>query len=284
MKLLDILIAIAVPVVWGIGLVVAKPVVADFPAILLMALRFTVAALALVWFVPIPKSQLGTLFCVALVGATMQYGFTFNGLRYLDAGTTALIVQAEVPFLVLLAAVTLKERLDVKKVLGMVIAFIGIYLISGQPELQGKGVAIAMVLTGGFLWATGQVIVRKYIRLGGLTLTAWLAVLAAPQLFITSLLFESNHVSVLQTADLNTWLTVLYLGLIMTAVGYGCWYHVLGRYPASRVGPFLLLTPVTSVLGGALFLGEQLTSLTIIGGSIIILGVAILVIEKSSET
>lgn len=275
--------AIAVPVVWGIGLVVAKPVVAEFPPLLLMALRFTVAALVLVWFVPIPRAQLRTLFWVALVGATMQYGFTFNGLRYLDAGTTALIVQAEVPFLVLIAAVVLKESLDYKKMLGMVIAFFGIYIISGQPQLQGKVAAIAMVMTGGFLWAVGQIMVRRLGNIGGLTTTAWLAVFAAPQLLIASLLFESDHANVLQAAGLSTWLTVAYLGLIMTAVGYGCWFHVLGRYPASRVGPFLLLTPVTSVIGGALFLDEQLTALTLIGGAVIIVGVAILVIEKNRE-
>jgi len=267
----------------GIGLVVAKPVVADFPPLLLMALRFSVAAITLVWFVPIPKPQLPTLFWVALIGATMQYGFTFNGLRYLDASTTALVVQAEIPFLVLLAAVVLKEKLGVRKIVGMVIAFFGIYLISGQPQLQGKSAAIAMVMTGGLLWATGQIMVRRMGAVGGLTTTAWLAVLAAPQLLVASLLFESNHVDVLRAARTATWLTVAYLGFIMTAVGYGCWYYVLGRYPASRVGPFLLLTPVTSVIGGALFLGEQLTTSTLVGGAVIIGGVAILVIEKVND-
>lgn len=262
---------------------VAKPVVTDFPPLLLMALRFCVAALVLVWFVPIPKQQLRALFWVALVGATMQYGFTFNGLRYLDAGTTALVVQAEIPFLVLIAAVVLKEKLGLKKIVGMIIAFFGIYLISGQPQLQGKAPAIAMVMVGGLLWAIGQIMVRLMGGLGGLTTTAWLAVLAAPQLLIASLLFESNHAKVLQAAGISTWLAVAYLGLIMTAVGYGCWYHVLGRYPASRVGPFLLLTPVTSVIGGALFLGERLTALTVLGGATIIFGVAILVVEKGSD-
>jgi len=245
-KPLDVLIAIAVPVIWGIGLVVAKPVVADFPPLLLMALRFFVAAMTLVWFVPIPKGQLLTLCAAALIGSTMQYGFTYTGLRYLDAGTTALVVQAEVPFLVLFA--------------------------------------IAMVLTGACLWAVGQIIIRRNISLSGLTVAAWLAVMAAPQLAIASWLFESNHMAVLQNAGLNTWLTVLYLGLIMTAVGYGCWYHVLGRYPASRVGPFILLTPLTSVMGGAIFLGETLSAMTLTGGSIIILGVAILVVERNQSS
>ena len=102
MKPIDILIAIIVPVVWGLGLVFAKPAVDQIPPMLLMALRFTVTALALVWFVRIPRASLKALFLAAFVGSTLQYGLTFNGLRLLDASTTALLVQAEVPFLALI--------------------------------------------------------------------------------------------------------------------------------------------------------------------------------------
>ena len=75
----------------------------------LMAWRFFMAAIILVWFVPVPRQQIRLFALIALVGATLQYAFTFNGLRFLDAGITGLIVQAEVPFLVLIAAVFLKE-------------------------------------------------------------------------------------------------------------------------------------------------------------------------------
>ena len=92
MKPLDILIAVTVPVVWGMGLVIAKPAVDQFPPILLMALRFTVSALALVWFVQVPRTALWKLAVAALIGSTVQYGLTFNGLRLLDASTTGLIV------------------------------------------------------------------------------------------------------------------------------------------------------------------------------------------------
>ena len=73
MKTTDALIAAAVPLLWGLGLVVAKPVVDTFPPILLMALRFSVAAVLLVWFAPMPKKHLVALVLVALVGSTLQY-------------------------------------------------------------------------------------------------------------------------------------------------------------------------------------------------------------------
>jgi len=280
-KFTDALIAAAVPLLWGLGLVVAKPVVETFPPILLMALRFSVAAMLLVWFAPIPRRHLVSLALVALVGSTLQYGLTFNGLKRLDAGTTALIVQAEVVFLVLIAAVWLGERLGFRKIIGMIVAFAGLWIVYGTPRLQGQEVGIAMVLGGGLFWAFGQVMVRRLGDLGGVTTVAWVSVLAAPQLILLSLIVEGDPRPALAGADWQLWVSVLYLGVMMTALAYACWYHVLGKYEAGRVGPFLLLTPVASVLGGALFLGEPLTREIVLGGAVLIAGVAVLVIKKS---
>jgi len=267
LKPLDSLIAIAVPMLWGFGLVVAKPIIETFPPILLMALRFSVAALLLVWFVPIPRAALKTLVVVALVGSTLQYGFTFNGLKRLDAGTTALIVQVEVVFLMLIAAAVLGERLAPWKWLGMGVAFGGLLIVTGTPRLVGQEVGIAMVLGGALFWAFWQIMVRRLGALGGITTIAWVSVFAAPQLTVLSLLVEGDPRPHLIGAGWQVWAAVLYLGVLMTAAAYSCWYHVLGRYPAGQVGPFLLLTPVASVLGGA----------------VLIAGVAILVIEKSAR-
>ncbi len=288
MKLADFLIAAAVPGLWGMGLVIAKPVVDTFPPILLMTLRFTVTAVLMVWFVPVPRRVLGSLALIAFVGSALQYGFTFNGLRRLDAGTTALIVQVEVVFLVLIAAVWLGERLSLRKLFGMVVAFVGLFVVYGTPRLQGQEVGIAMVLTGAFLWAVGQVMVRRLGQreatpLGGMTTIAWVSVFCAPQLFLISLAFEGDPRPALAEAGWVVWAAVLYLGVGMTALAYSCWYHVLGKYEAGRVGPFLLLTPVASVLGGALFLGEPLTFEILFGGVILIAGVAILVMDKSGS-
>ncbi len=274
------LVAAAVPVVWGLGVVIAKPAVAECPPLLLMGLRFCASALILLWFVRVPRALLVRLFWVALIGSACQYGLTFNGLRYLDAGTTALVVQAEVPFLTLLGVLWLKERLAPRKLLGMAVAFAGIYLVVGEPRVQGEMDAVAMVLAGAFAWAVGQAMMRRLGHLGGLTAIAWISAFAGPQLLLASALFESGQTAVLADAGWTLWATVLYLGVVMNVVGYGCWYHVLGRYQIQRVAPFLLLLPVTSVAGGALFLGEPLGAPVLLGGAIVLAGVALITVER----
>lgn len=280
MKPLDVLIALMVPTLWGMGLVVAKPAVDLFPPMLLMAMRFGLTAAVLVWFVPVPRQALRALFLVALIGSTLQYGLTYNGLRYLDASTTALIVQAEVPFLSLIAAFWLGERLGLRKLLGMAVAFLGIYLIAGEPRLEGQLVGVGLVLAGAFMWAIGQVMMRRLGEIGGVTAIAWVSVMAAPQLLTASLLIEEGHWAHVRAAGFQVWGAVIYLGLIMTAVGYACWYHILGRYEVNKAGPFILLTPVTSVIGGALFLGEEITVYILAGGALIMLGVAAIVLDR----
>lgn len=281
MKPIDILIALVVPLSWGLGLVMAKPAVDQFPPILLMAMRFGLAALVLVWFVPVPRKLLRELTVIAFVVATLQYGLTFYGLRYLDASTTALIVQSETPFLLLVGVIWLGERLNMVQIAGMVVAFVGIIIITGAPKLEGQWLGISMVLAGSATWAFGQAMMRRLNArhpgaLSGLSAIAWIAVLSTPQLFLASLIFERGHWAHIAGATPYVWLTVAYLGLIMTALGYACWYHVLGRYPASHAAPFLLLIPVSSVTGAWLFLDEALSVEFLIGGMLTMLGVAIM--------
>lgn len=267
---------VMVAVIWGSGFLFAKVAIEHFPPILLMALRFTVTALVLVWFVPIPRKQLSRLFWVALIGAAIQYSLTFTGLKHIYASTAIIVIQLEVPFAVLIAVVFLKDRVDFIKIAGIVLAFIGVVIIAGEPHLQGDLFWVAMVAAGAFTWAVGQVMIKSLGPVGGFTLIAWIAVFAAPQLYIASWLVESDQVAAVRSADWVVWAVVAYLGIIMTAVGYAIWYHLLGKYPVYQVAPFLLLLPVTTVLGGVLLLDEALTVRLMIGGALAIGGVAVI--------
>jgi len=277
---IDILMGVTVALTWGMGIVFAKAAIAHFPPILLMSLRFCVTALALVWFVRPPLEHLKSLFWIALISAAIQYSLTYTGLKGLDAGVASLVVQLEVPFLVLIGAAALGERPGWRKWIGIAMAFFGVWQITGEPRIANAWGSVLMVISGAFVWAVGQAMIRRLKDISGLTVTAWIAVMAAPQLLVASLIFEKGHIAALQSAGIIVWAAVLYLGLIMTALGYGLWYTLIRRNPVSRVAPFLLLLPLFAVLGGVVFLDEVLSTQILLGGAIVIAGLAFILFDK----
>ena len=275
--------AVAVPVIWGMGFIVAKATMSHFSPILLMALRFSLTALCLVWIFRPPLRLFKDLFWIALVSAAIQYSLTFNGLNGIDASTAALLVQLEVPFGLLLAWVALGDHITFRQMAGMFISFAGAVLILGEPRLAGNLIYAFMVVGGAFVWAVGQVMIKRINETNGFMLISGVAMFAAPQLFIASALLETDQIAQIQSASVSVWAGVVYLAIVMTGIGYALWYRLLGLYPVSQVMPFLLLLPVTSVAGGMWLLGESLTMKIALGGALAILGVAIITIRRSSE-
>ena len=273
------IMALFVPLLWGLGFVFAKGAINHFPPILLMAFRFSLTALVLVWFTPLPFGKFFQLFKIAIVAATIQYSLTFTGVKGLEAGLASIIVQLEVPFLVILGALFLREKPGYKKWIGIAISFVGVATMSQQDELSGSFISIALVLGGCFAWALGQVMIRKLKDVSGMQVTAWIAVFAAPQLFFMSAIFEDGQVEAIRTATPLVWWTVLYLGLIMTCLGYYFWNTLIRHHDVSKVAPFLLLLPVFSVLGGNVFLGETITIEKFYSGVTILLGIGVITIN-----
>lgn len=279
MKQVDVIIAILVAVIWGMGFIVAKAAMSHFSPILLMALRFTLTTFCLIWFFRPPPALYKNLFWIALVSAALQYSLTFNGVNGIDASTAALLIQLEVPFGLILAWIILGDRISVKQTVGIAVAFVGVVLIVGEPNLSNDLVYVFMVIGGAFTWAVGQIMIKRLGQIGGFLLITGVALFATPQLYIASFLLESDHIRQIQTASVNDWAAVIYLGLIMTALGYGLWYRLLGLYTVNQVMPFLLLLPVTSVLGGIFFLDESLTAKIAIGGGLAVIGVGLITIQ-----
>ena len=280
MTIRHILIALLVPLTWGFGFALAKAGLDYFSPLLLMGLRFIIAAAVLVWFVPIPLGYLKQIFGISFISATLQYGLTFSGLARMDATPAILLVQAEVIFGVIIAALLLGEKPSMRQVVGISFSCFGILTIVGAPSLEGQFFGVILILGGTLTFALGQVLIRRLKgALTGFQLTAWMGVMAGPQMILASILFEGDLVLQISTAPMVAWGTVLYLGLIMTVIGYSAWYFVLARYPVPMVMPILLLLPVATILAAVSFLGERPDMIVLLGGTIVIVGVGAVVID-----
>lgn len=274
---------IMVSLTWGMGIVFAKAAIDYFPPMLLMALRSTLTALVLIWFMKIPKGSLGTIFLISAISGTAQFCLTLTGLQHVDASAAALLMQLEVPFLVLLGVLLLGERPGLQKWFGIALTFLGALFIAGEPRFAGAWFYIALLVGGCAAWALGQLMVRKLNGIDGITVAGWVAIFATPQLFAMSAAFEANQLEAMVSAGWVVWGAVIYLSIGMTVIGYGMWYTLLRRHEVGKVAPFLLLMPVFSVIGGVMFLGEMLTLTTIAGGVVIVLGVYYTMREHTSR-
>ena len=269
------------PLLWGIGMVATKPAMEFFPPMLVNGLRWSLSGIILVWWYPVPKDFLIKIFLVSIIACTIQYSLTFSGLNLIDASSAVLFVQCEVPFGVLIAYIFLREKPQFKNITGIIIAFIGLIILSGSPNLEGKYIGVALVLAGAFTWALGQILIKPIsAKLNGITLTAWIGIFAGPQLIISSHFIEGDVINNIINADFKAWIIVLYLGILMNALGYSIWYYVLGKYPVNKILPVMLLLPVTGVITAITFLGERPDTKVFIGGSIIIFGVALILFER----
>ena len=96
-------------------------------------------------------------------------------------------------------------------------------------------------------------------------------------------MIEGNTFNYIVNASAQAWIILIYLGLVMNVVGYSCWYSVLSRHSVNNVMPVLLLFPVTGLLTAIFILNESPNAYSYIGGTIIIIGVTIILINKKTQ-
>ena len=281
----DTLIASLVPIFLGFGFVIAKPAMEHFPPILLMGLRFTFAASILIWWFPIPRGYLKQIFIASLIANTLQYSVTYTGLNLIDASAAVLLVQTEVPFGVLFAYFMLKEKPTIRSLIGIAVAFVGVYILTGSPNLEGKFLGIFLTILGSAIWALGQVLVKPLSKeISPLTLVAWLAIFSGPILIFLSSILDGNTINYIKSANFNSWAIAFYLGFFMQPVTYGCFYYVLKNNPLYKVLPIVTMgIPLTGLLAAILLLGEKPTTELYLGGFIILIGVILILYTKQKK-
>ena len=285
MNFKDTFLASLVPILLGFGFVIAKPAMEYFPPMLLTGLRFFFAASILIWWFPIPRGFLKKIFLVSLIANTLQYSITYTGLSMIDASAAVLLVQMEVPFGVIFAYLILKEKPTIRSIIGISIALFGVYILTGTPNLDGKFIGATLVFTGAGIWALGQVLVKPLSKeINPIALVAWLALFSGPILITFSAIFDGNTINYFKTANLNSWIIVIFLGFIMQPISYGCFYYVLKNNPIYKVLPIVTMgIPPTGLLAAIFILGEEPTKELFIGGVIILVGVIMIVLKKEKN-
>ncbi len=281
MKLHHLALMLLIQFIWGVNYVVVKVGLQHMQPLFFVALRFTLAALILLPIVGLPRRHLKRVIPLSITLGVMHFTLIFTGMHYLDAATTSIAVQLQVPFAAILAAFIFKETLHWRRITGMVIAFAGIVLIAGQPRFTANPWPLLSVVSAALVWAIANMQVKALgDDIDAVSLNGWIAVLAAPQLLIISYFLEGNQWPNLLQISWPAVFALFYQSVIVAAFSYWVWYNLMRRYPVNQIMPFMLLQPLIGVAAGYLLMGDEVTPRMIFGGIAILIGVGIIIIRR----
>ena len=274
LSLLEIGAIIAVMLIWGINNAAAKVATEVMPPLMVGALRFAIAAACLVWFVRPPFPNWKSLLIIAVVGGPIHYGLIYLAFWMAhDVSPVTVSTQLWIPLTSLFAFLMLGERISRTATIGLVIAFVGVAWMTLDPHALQDWKAIAVGALGASAWALSSVIARRTTSIPPLKMQGLLALMAFPALTVGSLVFETGQWEAVQVAPPLVWGTLVWAGLISSVFATSLVFWLVQRREAGRVTPYLLGSPLVSILIGWLWMGDVLTPQIMTGVAIALAGV-----------
>ncbi|MBO9578195.1 MAG: EamA family transporter, partial [Microbacteriaceae bacterium] len=187
-----ILLGVLVAIVWGTNFVAIGIGLLDTPPLVLVALRFVLVALPLVFFIKRPEASWWTIAGVGLFMSAGQFGLVYLAMGLgLPVGLAAVILQCQAAFTMLIAFVALGERPSRLQIAGAAVALLGLGIVAagrldGAAEL-GVVVPVLICAAGGLSWAIGNVIARSAPKADGFGMVVWSALFVPVPVLLLSL-------------------------------------------------------------------------------------------------
>jgi drug/metabolite transporter (DMT)-like permease len=197
----------------------------------------------------------------------LEFVCIYLGMFYTDAARAVILVNTS-PFIVALGAyLFLRERLGLLKIIGLALAFAGVYLVfQGKPRTWSSSMLFGDVLELGaaVFWGATTVYIKKYLagRVHPIHTFLYQLVFSIPIIFLCSYLIEEKWILNVDTAAV---LALLYASIVVAFASYLTWFKLIHTYPVSQLAVFTFLSPFFGVASGVVILGEQLTAGLIFG-------------------
>lgn len=224
-----------------------------------------------------PRRDRRTFFWMGFVGFTLALALSHWGLAWSTATNAALLVATEPVALIALSPIVLGERLTAREGWGTALAVLGatIIVVNGVPGLT---VRVAPHWRGDLLLLLSGVCFAAYSLLGRPVLARHRSVTVTTWSFVWGLVTTAPLAAIeWRVAQPPVWTplvvaAVLYLGVVITGLGYLVWNWALERVSAARAAIFLNLQPLVGTLLGVVWLGDLFTGFTAGGGVLIVAG------------
>jgi drug/metabolite transporter (DMT)-like permease len=277
---------IATTIAWGGSFVAIKQALHYLGPLELLFMRFVPAALAFAVLLYLKerrvlsrllRAEWRSLCLMGLFGTILYHVALNTGQQSIPAGTASLIVAVNPAFIFVLSAVFLREEVTWVQMLGLCIAFLGLFIVIrlagvGQIDFHYmRGVLITLVAP--LSWAAYTVISRPLAaEYPPLAVTGMGAILGTLPILSTA---RPSLFQRLTVMPWDGWASIAFLSLLCTVGGVTVWVTALKHLEASRVGVFIYLVPLWGGVLSRLLLGEPLTVSLIIGALVVISGVVL---------
>lgn len=279
--------------IWGSTWLFIKIGLNDLPPLSFAAIRFVIAA-AILWVivflrrlrVPTSLRDLLLLAGTGVLGFTVNYGLIFWGEQYISSGLAALLQSTIPAFGLLIAHLHLPaERMTPAKVFGVVLGVIGVGVIfSNQLSLAGPrafagSVAIVISAAGA---AYSNVLIKAHgAKFEPTIISAMQMSFGLIPILIIGLIWEGNPLNFRWTG--MALVSLSYLAIIGSVIAFILYYWLVQHMDVTKSMLIALVTPVTAVILGMIVLHEQLDWRTLVGGVLVLSGIALVVIRRSKK-
>jgi drug/metabolite transporter (DMT)-like permease len=285
-------LATAASVLFGGTFVAAKAGLEFFPPLLFVALRFDVAAVALVAYVlhsrsrdqlvPRTRGDVAGILATGVLAIGLTNALLFVGQQYATSAVGAIVFSLSPVLTPVFAALLLvDERVSRRGASGIVLGLVGVALVVNPDpaDLLAGGVGKLILFAGAVTGALGSVLIRWAD--GGLSSTvrvAWGLPLAAG-------LTHALSLSAGESAAAIAWgpeavLALAYVGILAGAIAYMAYFALIDDAGAINANLVFYVVPVVSTLGGWALLGETISALAIAGFLTVFGGFALLASES----
>ena len=290
LKFRTVMLLVLLTMIWGLTFPATKIALDGFPPMLLAGSRFLVAGI-IVFLVSLKRDHhvrqqsrgnCGILFLYTLM-LVVQIIFLFFGILHTTANRSSILFNTS-PFWVLFLAVFYlpEEQLSLHKWIGTLIAFLGVLVLFADRRLDSIGASLAgdlLVLGAAVTWGVRIIILKHFPReMGVVTIQLWQFIVGGGILTTLGLFIENVgdiHLNI------HIVMAFLFLAVVSNAIGFALWTYLVIKEVATRVAPFLFLTPLFGVLASALLLDELITLPIVI--SLVCVGCGIFVVNRKGS-
>jgi len=224
------------------------------------------------WWKPFQLLPLKLMFAALLIGAGSFY-FLYLAIELTDSLTNVAVgTQLMPPLTAVLAWLFYKERISPRMWLGIGVASAGALYLVGVANSALSNAAFGVTILSIFGFSTGSIIIGKAKHKNIWCMLAWIAAVSIIPLGLVTAI-EGSLFPELEQVELKHGLAFLSVVIISGLLGQGFLLHLYGKYPVTRVAPWMLLIPIFAGMFSVLFHYETISSNLVLGGVVILSGV-----------